>query len=163
MLNDLSVRIGQDGDADTLVKFGMALAWETERKQLSLPVVTKGVQTLLRNPQYGFYVLAEKSGKIVGSVMVTFEWSDWRCGLFWWIQSVYVKPEFRQQGIFKRLYEYLRNKASQEQNVCGFRLYVGQSNLAARSTYEKVGMKETSYNVYEKSFHEHCHTNQFAT
>jgi len=152
MLNGLSVRMGQDKDADALVKFNMALAWETERKQLSLPLVNKGVQTLLKNPQYGFYVVAEKSSEIIGAFMVTFEWSDWRCALFWWIQSVYVKPEFRQRGVFRRLYEYLKDKASRESNVCGFRLYVEQSNHTAQSTYEKVGMKETSYKVYEELF-----------
>jgi len=152
MLNGLSVRMGQGKDADALVKFNMALAWETEQKQLSLPLVNKGVQTLLKNPQYGFYVVAEKSSEIIGAFMVTFEWSDWRCGLFWWIQSVYVKPEFRQRGVFRRLYEYLKGKASHESNVCGFRLYVEQSNHTALSTYEKVGMKNTSYKVYEGLF-----------
>ncbi|MFQ6034549.1 MAG: GNAT family N-acetyltransferase [Sedimentisphaerales bacterium] len=152
MLNGLSVRIGQDKDAVALVKFNMALAWETEHKQLSLPLVSKAVRTLLKNPQYGFYVVAEKSSEVIGSCMVTFEWSDWRCGLLWWIQSVYVKPEFRQRGVFKRLYEYLKDKASHQSNVCGFRLYVEQSNHTAVSTYEKVGMKKTSYKVYEELF-----------
>ena len=152
MLNGLSVRMGQDKDADSLVRFNMALTWETERKQLSLPLVNKGVQTLLKNPQYGFYVVAEKSSEIIGAFMVTFEWSDWRCGLFWWIQSVYVKPEFRQRGVFRRLYEYLKDKASRESNVCGFRLYVQQSNRTALSTYGKVGIKETPYKVYEELF-----------
>jgi len=163
MLNGLSVRMGQDKDADALVRFNMALAWETERKQLSLPLVNKGVQTLLKNPQYGFYVVAEtcppyrtlgrrESSEIIGSLMVTFEWSDWRCALFWWIQSVYVKPEFRQRGVFRRLYEYLKDKASRESNVCGFRLYVQRSNRTALSTYDKVGMKKTSYAVYEELY-----------
>jgi len=173
MLKGLSVRMGQDKDADSLVKFNMALAWETERKQLSLPLVNKGVQTLLKNPKYGFYVVAEtcppyrtftlrratenglgrrESSEIIGAFMITFEWSDWRCGLFWWIQSVYVKPEFRQRGVFRKLYEYLKDKASHESNVCGFRLYVQQSNRTALSTYGKVGMKKTPYKVYEELF-----------
>ena len=152
MLKGLSVRIAQDKDVAALVKFNIALAWETEHKQLSLPLVNKGVQMLLKNPQYGFYVVAEKSGELIGCCMVTFEWSDWRCGLFWWIQSVYVKPEFRQRGVFRQLYKYLKDKASCESNVCGFRLYVLQSNRTALSTYEKVGMKKTSYKVYEQLF-----------
>lgn len=155
MLNQLSVRIGEDKDINALVKFNMAMAWETEQKELSLSVVTKGVQTLLKNPQYGFYVVAEVANEIIGSLMVTFEWSDWRCGLFWWIQSVYVKSEFRRQGVFRRLYEFLKAKALYEPNVCGFRVYVDESNLIAQSTYSKVGMKETSYNrVYEELFGE---------
>jgi len=149
MIDELSVRIGQEKDTDALAHFNMALAWETERKRLSSSVVTKGIQTLLKNPQYGFYVVAEKPSGIVGSLMITFEWSDWRCGLFWWIQSVYVKPEFRQRGVFRQLYEYLKDKALRESNVCGFRLYVKQSNLTALNTYSKVGMKETPYKVCE--------------
>ena len=91
MLNKLLVRIGEDKDADTLIEFNMAMAWETERKKLSLPAVTKGVQTVLDDPRHGFYLVAEAANEVLGSLMVTFEWSDWRCGQFWWIQSVYVK------------------------------------------------------------------------
>ena len=152
MSSQLLVRIGEDRDCKTLAKFNMAMAWETEKKRLELPVVTKGVQTLLKNPQHGFYAVAEVESQVVGSLMVTYEWSDWRCGLFWWIQSVYVKPEFRQQGIFKRLYEFLKEKAAQEQNICGFRLYAEQSNSVAHNTYGSVGMKETPYKFYEESF-----------
>jgi GNAT superfamily N-acetyltransferase len=151
MPDEFSVRIGQDRDVDTLADSNIALAWETERKKLSPPVVTKGVQTLLRNPQYGFYVVAEQNNRIVGSLMVTFEWSDWRCGLFWWIQSVYVRPEFRRRGVFARLYEFLKREASPKPDVCGFRVYVDESNLAAHRTYAGVGMKKTSYDrIYEE-------------
>lgn len=152
MSNELLVRIGEYKDVDTLVESNVALAWETEQKRLSSEVVTKGVQSLLGNPRYGFYVVAEAADEVVGSVMVTFEWSDWRCGLFWWIQSVYVKPEFRRQGIFRNLYEFLKERASREQNVCGFRLYVEGSNRTGQDTYDGVGMKETSYGVYEELF-----------
>jgi len=152
MPKELSVRIGEDKDVGALVKFNVALAWESEQKKLSSPVVTKGVQTLLRNPQHGFYVVAEMANEVVGSLMVSFEWSDWRCGIFWWIQSVYVRPEFRRRGIFRRLYEFAREKAASEKNVCGFRLYVERSNHTAQNTYESVGMKETSYNVREALF-----------
>jgi len=150
--NELLVRTGENRDCETLAKFNMAMAWETEKKRLELPVVAEGVQTLQKNPQHGFYVVAEVGNEVVGSLMVTYEWSDWRCGLFWWIQSVYVKPEFRQQGVFRRLYEFLKEKAAQEQNVCGFRLYAEQSNSTAQNTYGSVGMKETPYKFYEESF-----------
>lgn len=151
MLGELSVRLGQQNDADVLAEFNVALAWETERKKLALPVVKKGVQTLLKSPHYGFYVVAEVPNGIAGSLMVTFEWSDWRCGLFWWIQSVYVRPEFRRQGVLRRLHEFLKEKASREANVCGFRVYVDESNQVAQSTYTELGMKQTSYNkVYEE-------------
>ncbi|MHC4559045.1 MAG: GNAT family N-acetyltransferase [Planctomycetota bacterium] len=144
--------MGEDRDIEALTEFNMAMAWETEQKKLSLPVAAKGVQKVLENPRHGFYLAAEVANEVVGSLMVTFEWSDWRCAVFWWIQSVYVKPEFRKQGIFKHLYEYLKDKASQEPNVCGFRLYVEQSNRIAQSTYGKVGMKDTRYRVYEELF-----------
>ena len=147
-----SVRTGQEKDIDTLVKFNIALARQTEQKQLSPPVVTRGVQMLFKNPQYGFYSVAEIDGQVVGSCMVTYEWSDWRCRLFWWIQSVYVKPEFRRQGIFRKLYEFLKEKALHEQNVCGFRLYVLKSNNTGQYTYAGVGMKETQYKFYEEPF-----------
>jgi ribosomal protein S18 acetylase RimI-like enzyme len=152
MPDALLVRTGQEKDIDTLVKFNIKLAHQTEQKQLSQPTVTQGVQTLFKNPKYGFYTVAEVDGEVVGCCMVTYEWSDWRCGLFWWIQSVYVKPEFRRQGIFRKLYEFLKEKASYEQNVCGFRLYVEQSNQTGQNTYSGVGMKEAPYKFYEESF-----------
>jgi len=152
MPNTLSVRIGQEKDIETLVKHNISLAQETEQKRLSPPIVVQGVRMLLKNPQYGFYSVAEIDGEVVGSCMVTYEWSDWRCNLFWWIQSVYVKPAFRRQGIFKNLYEFLKEKASQEQNVCGFRLYVEKSNHIGQNTYSGVGMKEAPYKLYEESY-----------
>ena len=152
MSDELSVRSAEDRDLETLAKFNIALAWETEQKRLELPVVTAGLQTLLKDSRHGFYTVAEVAGEVVGCIMITYEWSDWRCGSFWWIQSVYVSPEFRRQGIFSKLYEFLKEKASHEENVCGFRLYVEHSNLAGQSTYAGVGMKETSYKFYEESF-----------
>jgi ribosomal protein S18 acetylase RimI-like enzyme len=152
MPNTLSVRIGREKDIEMLVKHNISLAQETEQKRLSPPIVAQGVRMLLKNPQYGFYSVAEIDGQVVGSCMVTYEWSDWRNSLFWWIQSVYVKPAFRRQGIFRKLYEFLTEKASQEQNVCGFRLYVEKSNHIGQNTYSGVGMNETPYKLYEESY-----------
>ena len=152
MPDALSVRTGQEKDIDTLVKFNIAMAWETEQKQLSSPIVTQGVQMLFKNPHYGFYIVAEIADEVVGCCMVTYEWSDWRCGLFWWIQSVYVEREFRRQGVFSKLYEFLKDKASREPNVCGLRLHVEHSNLVGQDTYAGVGMEEVSYKLYEESF-----------
>ena len=152
MSDELLIRIAEDTDIETLAKFNVALAWETEGKKLEPAVVTKGLQRLFKNPQYGFYTVAEVSGQIVGCTLITYEWSDWRCGLFWWVQSVYVESAFRRQGVFRRIYEFLKEKASHEPNVCGFRLYVEHSNLAGQGTYAAVGMKETSYKFYEDSF-----------
>ena len=151
MPDTLSVRTGQTTDICTLVKFNIALARETEQKQLSPPTVTQGVHKLFKNPNYGFYIVAEIDDEVVGCCMVTYEWSDWRCGLFWWIQSVYVKPEFRRRGIFRKLYEFLKEKASHE-NVCGFRLYVEKSNHTGKNAYSGVGMEEAPYEFYEEPF-----------
>ena len=154
MSQELSVRVAERRDSQTLAKFNIEMAWETERKKLNSTIVTKGVQELLENPRHGFYVVAEGAGQIVGSLMVTYEWSDWRCGLFWWIQSVYVRPDFRRRGVFSRLYQFLKDKALRDANVCGFRLYVQSSNHTAQETYDNVGMKQTPYRVYEESFEE---------
>ena len=154
MPNEMLVRIGEEKDADTLAKSNIAMAWETEQKKLSSPVVTEGVRSLLNNSRYGFYVVAEIDGEIVGSLMVTYEWSDWRDASFWWIQSVYIKPEFRKQGIYRRLYEFVKEKASQETNICGLRLYVERDNIRAQKTYERIGMSRTPYMMYEESFEE---------
>ncbi len=152
MSDELRVRLAQDKDIETLAKFNMSLAWETEQKKLELPVVTRGLQELLGNSRHGFYTVAEVAGRVVGCIMITYEWSDWRCGQFWWIQSVYVDHEFRRQGIFRKLYEHLKEQASREPNVCGFRLYVEHSNLAGQSTYAGLGMEEVSYKFFEESF-----------
>ena len=154
MSDELLIRIAEDRDIETLAKFNIALAWETERKKLEPAVVIRGLKTLFKNPQYGFYTVAEVAGQIVGCTLITYEWSDWRCGLFWWVQSVYIDSEFRRQGVFTRIYEFLKEKASREPNVCGFRLYVEHSNLTGQGTYAAVGMKETPYKFFEDSFEE---------
>jgi ribosomal protein S18 acetylase RimI-like enzyme len=152
-MEDLLIRIAELRDLDVLVEFNRALVSETEGKELPLHVVTAGVETLLNRLNLGFYLLAEKNGKVVGSVMITTEWSDWRNGLYWWIQSVYVRPEFRRQGIYRKLYEFVKQKAQQEQNglkVCGFKLYVERQNTIAEKTYKALGMKESYYKIYEE-------------
>ena len=105
MASDLLIRQGELGDLQVLVEFNRALIYETENKQLPINDINAGVETLLKNPTLGFYLLAQKNNQVVGSLMVTTEWSDWRNGLYWWIQSVYVHPHFRHQGVFKALYQ----------------------------------------------------------
>ncbi|MBO3459763.1 GNAT family N-acetyltransferase [Aetokthonos hydrillicola Thurmond2011] len=150
---ELLIRIGELKDLDVLVKFNQALVYETEGKQLPLDVVTAGVETLLTRPNLGFYLLAEKNANVAGSLMITTEWSDWRNGLYWWIQSVYIRPEFRRQGIYRKLYEFVKQKAYSEQNelrVCGFKLYVERHNTVAQKAYQALGMKESYYTIYEE-------------
>ena len=114
--------------------------------------VTAGVQGLVDNPTAGFYLVAEWEGTLAGALMVTFEWSDWRNGHFWWIQSVYVPPEFLRHGVFTRLYEAVRTMGQSRADVCGLRLYVEQDNAVAQKTYESLGMDETHYDMYEAEF-----------
>lgn len=144
------IRRANPDDASTLIDFNREMAHETEGKDLDLEVITAGVQTLLANEVLGFYVVAEDDGKIAGALMITTEWSDWRNGNFWWIQSVYVKPEYRRRGIYRSLHEFVRQAADQDPTICGFRLYVEHENTVAQETYRSLGMHETSYRLFEE-------------
>ncbi|MBI9073529.1 MAG: GNAT family N-acetyltransferase [Melioribacteraceae bacterium] len=150
MNEQLKIRIAGLEDADTIKEFNKAMALETEEKQLDNDVLSAGVKSLLNNPQYGFYLVAEKDDKVVGCLMITTEWSDWRNGLFWWIQSVYVDKNYRRQGIYKSLYNYVKELADSKENICGFRLYVENENVTAQKTYESLGMKLCYYKMYEE-------------
>jgi GNAT superfamily N-acetyltransferase len=143
-----SIRLGNQSDLQALVAFNRAMAKETEGIDLAPEVVAAGVAGLLERPEQGFYLVAEASGTVIGCLMVTHEWSDWRNGLFWWIQSVYVTPAHRRRGVYKKLYEYVKQSASRE-NVCGFRLYVDKENRTAQQAYEALGMRETDYKIFE--------------
>jgi len=151
MSEEAHIDIGQPRDAQALVSFNRAMARETEGKELDLEILTAGVAALLADPARGFYVVARRGGEVVGSLMITTEWSDWRCGDFWWIQSVYVRPEARRQGVYRRLYDFVRARAAATDGVCGFRLYVERGNHRAQQTYEALGMRETVYRMYEAS------------
>ena len=146
-----SVRRAAARDREVLVEFNLAMARETEAKELSPEVLRAGVAHFIERPQYGFYVVAEDGGQVVGSLMVTYEWSDWRDGLFWWIQSVYVRPADRRRGVYRRLYEHVKRLAAAgDSEVRGFRLYVEKENRVAQTTYERLGMAETHYRMYEE-------------
>ncbi|MFL5329851.1 MAG: GNAT family N-acetyltransferase [Gemmataceae bacterium] len=146
----ISVRVAGSGDVGTIAEFNARLAAESEDKKLDLATVRAGVAALIADPQKGRYYLAESDGRIVGQVAVTFEWSDWRNGWFWWLQSVYVHAENRGQSVFRALYEAVQYEAV-KLNVVGLRLYVEQSNDVGQSSYRSIGMTLTSYLVYEKS------------
>jgi ribosomal protein S18 acetylase RimI-like enzyme len=146
----LILRRGEPRDADTIAGFNRAMALETEGRALQVERSLKGAQRLLRDPALGFYLVAEHAGDVVGSLMVTFEWSDWRDGHFWWIQSVYVRPEARRQGVFRALYREVAGMVERDAAVCGLRLYVEASNARAQATYASLGMDRTHYLVYEQ-------------
>ncbi len=153
MQQDSLIRKGELKDLEILVKFNQALIYETENKELSVNDIIGGVETLLKTPSLGFYLVAEKNHQVIGSLMITTEWSDWRNGLYWWIQSVYIAPKFRRQGVFKNLYQFVKQEAQKPENglkICGFRLYVEQENLIAQKTYQCLGMEKTGYYIYEK-------------
>jgi len=145
------VRIATQADAGTLAEFNIAMASETEGIELAPEVVEIGVRSLIEDTARGFYVVAQWDEQIVGSLMITTEWSDWRNAFFWWIQSVYVAPLYRRQGIYRRLYEFVKRRAAIEDRVCGFRLYVEDNNETAQRTYRSLGMYPTRYLIFEES------------
>ena len=143
-------RIAVAGDAATLVEFNQAMALETESKPLLNATLRTGVETVLQDPRHGFYVVAETGREIGGALLVTYEWSDWRNGRFWWIQSVYVRPEHRRRSIYRALHEFVRDRARTAGSVVGLRLYVERDNATAQRTYAALGMSETAYRMYEE-------------
>ncbi|MEM6429011.1 MAG: GNAT family N-acetyltransferase [Deinococcota bacterium] len=150
MSDEITIRLASREDADDLIRFNRAMARETENKELIEDVIASGVRELLNNSALGFYVVAELDSEVISSLMITMEWSDWRNGVFWWIQSVYVLPSHRRKGIYRKLYEFVKDRANEDNNVCGFRLYVEKDNLPARRTYEALCMKELDYKMYEE-------------
>jgi ribosomal protein S18 acetylase RimI-like enzyme len=149
MQDQIEIRSALPVDTATLVEFNLRMATETEGKRLDSDVLTSGVNAVLDDPTHGLYLVAEVDGELVGSLMVTTEWSDWRNGVFWWIQSVYVRPEHRKRGVFRALYEEVRTRAVNSAGVCGCRLYVEKDNITAQAAYTRRGFTETNYKVFE--------------
>jgi GNAT superfamily N-acetyltransferase len=148
----MKIRKARPADAAVIAGFNRNLAWETEKQRLNPAIVGRGVRALLKDTAKGTYYVAERGGVIVGQLLITTEWSDWRNGYFWWIQSVYVTSEFRRDGVFRALYGHVEALARSRRDVCGLRLYVEKNNRRAHTTYERLGMKHTHYEIYETSF-----------
>lgn len=146
----MKIRIATREDIAALVQFNLAMALETEHKHLDEALLTAGVSAVFGDNGKGFYVVADVDGSVAAGLMVTTEWSDWRNGWFWWIQSVYVRPEHRGSGLYGQMYEFVRSRAAEAGNVCGFRLYVEKENERAQRVYEKLGMERTYYIMYEQ-------------
>ncbi|MBM3736070.1 MAG: GNAT family N-acetyltransferase [Acidobacteria bacterium] len=144
-----TIRPGRPDDTEVIARYNAAMALETESLELDLPRLEAGVRAILEDAGKGFYLVAEQDGEVIGQVMVTFEWSDWRNGTFWWIQSVYVAPGHRGQGVFKSLYRRLEEDAARGGGVCGLRLYVEQENERAQAVYARLGMSATRYRLLE--------------
>jgi ribosomal protein S18 acetylase RimI-like enzyme len=146
---EINVRPASLADCAVIADFNLRLAEETEGLRLVPGCVRAGVAALLQDSAKGVYYVAEVNGTVAGQLMITYEWSDWRNGNLWWIQSVYVKQEFRAQGIFRRLFEHLKSLARQQKDVPALRLYVHADNTRAQHSYEKLGMSRTKYEVFE--------------
>ncbi|NNF00334.1 MAG: GNAT family N-acetyltransferase [Pyrinomonadaceae bacterium] len=153
MTQEIKIRIAEEEDAGSMIEFNQAMALETEAKRLEPEKIKEGVEAVFSDERKGFYVVAEnEEERIIGGLMITYEWSDWRNGWFWWIQSVYVLPEARGEGIYSRLYEFVKEKALSEGGVCGFRLYVDLENKHAQKVYESVGMFASNYLIFGEEF-----------
>jgi len=143
------IRPARPEDAAALVNFQILMARETEDLELDRPTVEQGVAAVFADPGKGEYWLAEEEGRLLGGLLVTFEWSDWRNGTVLWVQSVYVLPEARGRGIYRRLYEHLRARVASAPDLRGIRLYVDKRNSAAQRVYERLGMTREHYELFE--------------
>jgi len=148
MPDDITVRAATRDDVEILAQFNRHLAEETEDKTLDPTTVRNGVEAVFDDPARGFYLVAERQGRIAGSLMVTSEWSDWRNGAFWWLQSVYVRLDDRRRGVYGALHRAVRRRARADEEVCGLRLYVERGNEDAQATYDALGMIEAPYRMY---------------
>ncbi len=146
-MHSFQIRRATLADSATIVEFNTALAFETEAVQLDRSVLELGVAALLNDAAKGFYTLAEDASGIVGQTLITYEWSDWRNGWYWWIQSVFVAQHARSQGVFKAIYQHLLELATQDRSVIGLRLYVEQHNEKAQAVYRAFGMELEPYQM----------------
>jgi GNAT superfamily N-acetyltransferase len=148
-MSDVEYRDALPSDAPAIIEFQLAMARETEGLELDREVLTRGVQAVFATPSLGRYFVAETDGTVVGSLMVTYEWSDWRNGTVWWIQSVFVTPEHRRRGIYADLYAHVRLLVDLDPAIRGIRLYVDRTNTSAQEVYTRLGMNGEHYQVFE--------------
>ena len=151
-MEEMRIREARPSDADTIVDFNTRMALETEGRPLAAELIGPGVAAVLEDPAKGRYWVAEADGEIIGQLLVTYEWSDWRNGMFWWIQSVYIRGDYRRKGVFSALHRHLESRARVSKEVCGIRLYVERNNRRAQKTYLALGMTSPGYQVMEIDF-----------
>jgi ribosomal protein S18 acetylase RimI-like enzyme len=151
-MGKIQVRDARLSDADVIAGFNVRMAMETESRPLEAELINPGVASVLADSSKGRYWVAERDGQVVGQLMVTYEWSDWRNGVFWWIQSVYVRDDCRRKGVFSLLHRHVESIARATPEVCGLRLYVEHHNLRAQKTYLALGMTSPGYKVMEVDF-----------
>jgi GNAT superfamily N-acetyltransferase len=148
-MSSIVIRNATVDDIERMAGWAVAMAWETEQKKLDPDTVRKGIRAVFDQPGRGGYFIADRNGEAAGTLMLTYEWSDWRNGDWWWIQSVYVAPEHRRQGVYAALYAHVKQAAEARADVCGLRLYVEHHNTNAQRTYESLGMADAGYKMYE--------------
>jgi GNAT superfamily N-acetyltransferase len=147
----LTVRPATPADVPMIAEYNRRLARETEHFELDLATVTAGVAAVVADPgQRGPYYLACDEAEVVGQMQTTFEWSDWRNGWFWWVQSVYVRADYRGRGVFRTLYDHVRRRARDTGDVIGIRLYVERENRSAQETYRRLGMSELPFHLMQE-------------
>jgi ribosomal protein S18 acetylase RimI-like enzyme len=149
MTTQAQIRKAKQEDLSVLVDFQLNMALETENIKLDKEVLTKGMKAVLNDDTKGQYFIAEMGGVVSGSLMITYEWSDWRNGMIWWIQSVYVSPQFRGQKVYSALYNYIKETVLADPSLRGIRLYVDKTNLKAQQVYTTLGMNGEHYATFE--------------
>jgi len=145
----IDIRLANPEEADFIASGQLAMALETENIKLDSDIVSQGVMAVFDDPGKGFYLLAQSAGINCGCLLITPEWSDWRNSWVWWIQSVYVLPAYRKEGVFGTMYDYIRQLVLQRQDVSGIRLYVDNTNQRAREVYTRIGMNGEHYRTFE--------------
>ena len=151
MTQEIQINNADFDDVTIIADFNRRMAKETENLDLDETVILNGVKNLMQMPDLGFYIVARVDNSARGCLMISKEWSDWRNGLIWWIQSVYIHPDYRRMGIFREMYQFISDFAK-KQKVIGLRLYVEHNNSVAQKTYQKLGMKKSDYHLYEQIF-----------
>jgi len=150
MSDTLSIRDANPADVAFIADSNAAMAWETEQKTLERGLLERGIEAVFHVPTRGFYLVAERDGRAVGCLLVTYEWSDWRNGDWWWLQSVYVVADARRGGVFRAMHAEVARRAAQAPGVVGLRLYVETENRRAQQTYVALGMHEAHYRLFER-------------
>ncbi|MDD3878098.1 MAG: GNAT family N-acetyltransferase [Bacteroidales bacterium] len=148
-MSETTIRKALLKDLKTIADFQKAMAMETENLELNIDILSAGVEKVILNPQMGCYYLAEIKGRICGCMLTLYEWSDWRNAQVIWIHSVYVMPKYRQNGVFKALYMFIKNVVLSDSSLAGLRLFVDKRNVTAQTVYKKIGMTNEHYELFE--------------
>ncbi len=149
---DVIVRDANTNDVPIIARYNIDMALETENRHLDRSVVLNGVQAVVTSPELGRYFLAVSGEEVIGQAMITYEWSDWRSGMFWWLQSVYVRPDARRRGAFTAIFQHIREQARNTPGVIGLRLYVEKNNTTAQATYTRLGLHDSNYIIFEQDW-----------